>query len=383
MKLEKIIKSSTSKFGLILITPDNVDYAKKYPVVLFLHGSGGRGGGSTQSLDLLVNGECPKELQAAVDNKDFPFILLAVQTDGSYTQGETDFLYTFATQQITYTDIDQVHITGLSLGAGEVLRHITASAANAKRYASASAIATTWSGTNWANIVGAGLGIWLFHNLKDDNAGTPVAATNSAYDNIIALNPAIKPTRTIFNATGHGGWKEAYTEAPPVANNGIGLIYPAVSLYGWWKLCKRGASVEVPGQQASADMVANAGPDQTVTKQQITLDGSGSQKYTSASWGLVSAPAGVSVWDGAIFPKGSGWFKVDAFLPKIGAYTFRLTVRDAAGKAKTDDVVVNCNSLGDPTTPTTPTPAKKLLSVVYFADGSGLQVYDDKTTNPV
>lgn len=376
--------STTSQLGFVLVKPDNYTTSKKYPVICFLHGIGGIGDGSDRALDLLVNGELPKQVQEFGPKYDF--IVIAPQIPNTnYTGNEPDSMFDWLTSNVS-VDMDQLHVTGLSLGAGGALRYATSSAARASRLATLSFVATTYITGNYKYIADANLAAWGFHNLGDNNGGTPPAATTYA---VTAINsyggfPAIK---TMFNAFGHGGWGEAYGDAPPTAPNGEGFIYPAVNIYQWMAMNRRGKPVAVPGNANDGTVKAVAGADYTSATQTNILDGRNSQNYVSASWSIVSVPAGVDINNsGLIFPKGSGWYTINVFFPKAGDYTFRLAVKGKDGTIATDDVKVTYapgpQTSTTTTTSTTQTPPTKIeLGRTWIPKLSKfVYVYDDGTT---
>lgn len=381
MSLQKITKSSnTSGYGFVLGKPDTYDPSKTYPLIIFLHGIGGIGDGSDTALNLLLNGEIPKGLQT--NSLANGFLLLAPQIGSTnYTGNEVDAMINYATANLS-VDLTKVHLTGLSLGGGGTLNYVSSSAARAAKLATAIPIATTYITGNYKYVADANLPVWAFHNLNDTNGGTPVAATNYA---VTAINSygGFQAVKTLFNATGHGGWDTAYGSAPPVAPNGQGLVSPTVNIYQWMLMNSVNNPVAVPGQSNTGALVANAGPDATYTTQTGELNGSSSQNFKEASWSIVSVPSGVSMYDPSIFPTGAGWYITKAFFPKPGAYTFRLTVKDDKGGVASDDVTLTYASQGTSTTTTTsttPSPKVEVGRIWIVKMNKFVYVYDDGST---
>lgn len=93
----------------IIAMPDTLSNIA-YPLVVFFHGMGGNG----TNLDLLVNGELPKEIQYAVNNKEF--ICIAPQNSRGWnrTENQMEFVLNIADQ--LPVDMSNIHLTGLSLG---------------------------------------------------------------------------------------------------------------------------------------------------------------------------------------------------------------------------------------------------------------------------
>jgi hypothetical protein len=119
---------------------------------------------------------------------------------------------------------------------------------------------------------------------------------------------------------------------------------------------------------------ADAGPDLTITGTTATLDGSRSIGYKSAWWLLESFNG---KWSANNYIDGSNFgIKVNLKGLVPGEYVYKLVTADATTMA-TDTVKLTVSAA----TPTPSVPAtKKVIAVIYFADGSVLTVYDDKTT---
>jgi len=385
MGFEKIRKSQNlTGYGFVLYKPD-IPLTTNIPLIIFLHGIGGTGDGEN-SLDNLLNNEIPGNLKSAVQSTTRPFFLLAPQVT-NYTGNEVDAMIAYsANLQVNQS---KINLTGLSLGGGGTFSYIGSSLARAQKLSTAIPIATTWVNGTWKNVADAQLPVWAFHNINDTNGGTPVAATNGIVDAINANTNAFKAVKTLFNATGHGGWDTVYKDAPPIAPNGQGLLYPSVSIYEWMYMNSKDAPVAVPGSSGGTSLKAAAGPDRTVNAQTIQLDGSMSENFKPelSSWSAISVPNGVNLWDsGLLFPKGSGWYIVDAFMPKVGNYTYRLTVKDGKGGIATDDVTITYAGGGSTTSTTTTTTTTVMQSKIEEGRvwvnkiGKYVYVYEDGTT---
>jgi predicted esterase len=97
----------------LLYLPDGYDQdtTKKWPLVIFLHGSGERG---EDIQKVKVNG--PPKLVA--NGKKFPFILVSPQEKEDESGWETDHLYHLIqyVKRANRVDPDRVYLTGLSMG---------------------------------------------------------------------------------------------------------------------------------------------------------------------------------------------------------------------------------------------------------------------------
>lgn len=369
-------KSSTNAVGFVCITPDGYAANKSYPLAVFLHGAGGCGGGTQETLSNLVYGalkdgsnpalgrwdpELIKYLQAECNA--YGIVLIAPQAASVWYASDVDHVYNWAIANLNI-DKKRTMITGLSLGGGGTLRYITSSKAAADKFACAAICCPVAWGTTWQHIVDAKLPTWFFHNEYDNIVG--VGSTNDAVVKINALSPYIPAVKTIYNQNGHGAWNEMYGHAAPTTTNGYGLTNAACNIYDWFlsmtvdspKAVPVVATIPVP-----IGLVANAGRDTTISTDTYIVDGTKSSGYKSATWSCTSVPAGVNIY--AV--NGCGWITCTVKLPKPGTYAFKLTVRDAAGAASSDDVVINY------TTTTTP-PTFKATHRIFRADGSSEDV---------
>jgi dienelactone hydrolase len=381
----------TGKFGLVVFKPSTYSSSTTYPLVVFLAGIGARGDGSDSALQILAGNETPPNLQEWTDKKGF--IIVSVQTSGSYLSGEVDFAHDWAIKNLSI-DSSRKYLTGLSLGGGGTANYITSGSTQASKFAAACGIAMTPDTTGFQYVVDANLPLWFFHNLNDTNGGTPVSATNNFIDGINALNPKIRATKTIFNAVGHGGWAEAYALNGPIIPAGsTGMIIPSVSLADWFLMNKIGSSVAVPGIMSSTSLTAIATTDGKAP--QGSLDGSKSSNFKSAGWACTKRPASVNPYAN-ILTGGSGWYTTSYTLPVPGDYEFTLTVYDKdgySGNTATAKVAVSWSANGGTTTTTTSTTSstttststlsitKVELSRTYIPKlGKYCYVYDDGTT---
>lgn len=343
MIITKHIKSSSNVWGFIEVKPDNYDQNKTYPLVIHLHGTGGRNG-----LDSLIAGELPEQIQKAVDI--YQFIALAPHTTGDWNNAETDHVLNYAKN--LPINWNKVYLLGTSLGGGGVTRYISATLANAKKLAGfAAACGLNWLSTP-KNIADAGLTGVMFHAADDTTVGPN--ATHQAISSINQYPMPVPVKKVIYSGGQHWIWNKVFhsTESPWMGNES------PKTLWEYLLMLEVGKPVAVPMLTPDVAMVIDAGPDQTVTIPNIKLDGGRSRNYKSISWSIVSNPPGVNIWN--VFPNGAGWFTVDAKLEKPGTYIFKLTGIDAAGAKIEDTVQVTYNSVPLPE----PTPADKILYTI-------------------
>lgn len=205
-------KITDNCFGFYRALPARYDSTtKKYPLLIFLHGSGEMGNGTTELSKVLVNA-VPK----LINNKKFPpnfnvggknysFIVFSPQAK---TTTSTDDVFAMIKYAVANYRIDttRIYLTGLSLGGG-----ITWNSAwkNANLFAAIAPICGSTAATDAKAkaISSANLPVWAFHN-EDDNLA-PVQVTKDYISMINAYNPNPKAKMTIWPTGKHDSWTKA------------------------------------------------------------------------------------------------------------------------------------------------------------------------------
>lgn len=192
---QKITKKVSGNFLLSLPK----EYAKRgrtrYPLVIFLHGSGERG----SDLNMVKKHGPPKLVE---QGKEFPFVVCSPQCP----EGErwsTDTLngmldYLLKTYRI---DRDRVYLTGLSMGG---FGSWTWVAENPERFA---AVVPICGGGDPKSVERfKSVPLWAFHGVKDPVV--PVDATTRMIDALKAIGA--NPKLTLYPEAGHDSWTETY-----------------------------------------------------------------------------------------------------------------------------------------------------------------------------
>lgn len=320
------------------------DYgSQKHPCIIYLHGIGERGvaevgtGTDAKSALAVAANDIPKSLTAPgvtmrfiVNCEVSSFVVVSPQLYapyGSWQNWYVDEMLAYVKQNLNI-DTNRIYLTGISLGGGGVWRYLSTSQANAAKFAAAAPVCGTCDWADLCNIARAQTPVWAFHASDDNVVG--VGCTNSAVAALAACSPSLVAMKTIYPNGGHWIWTRAYD---------LTHAWHEPNLYEWFLMQKR--TVVKPPEPAPAGLVANAGPDQTVTGSTATLDASASTGYGgdwNVSWSVVAQPAG-STWD--IFP---GYDKTGPkkALQKLvpGTYTLQVDVVDGKGGKASDRVVV-------------------------------------------
>lgn len=174
---------------------------KKYPVMIYLHGSGQFGNGSSE-LDTVLNAGTPLLLKNKtfppnfkVNGENFSFVVLMPQFKGSpsYTDVRTFVNYALTNYKV---DSSRIYITGFSLGA-----RLTAEFAVVDP--SLPAAIVTMAGAYFYNMPATAQGIaqhnlpvWSFHNQQDISISAD--ETKLFVNSINSYNTTVKAKMTIF-----------------------------------------------------------------------------------------------------------------------------------------------------------------------------------------
>src|SRR3954470_2156101 len=306
----------------------------KYPLIIFLHGIGERGDGTTQLPYVLANA-IPKYISQGspmrfyVNGQWQTFLVLTPQLStkyGSWQNFYVDEMLKYAKQNMR-VDTNRMFLTGLSLGGGGVWKYATGSVDNAKQFAAIATICGTCEWSNVCNIAQANTPVWSFHAQDDGVVG--VGCTTGAISMLNSCSPPVPPLMTIYPQGNHWIWDMAYDTTHSWQNPNI---------YEWF-LSKARSSVPLP---PNIPPVANAGTDQSITIpiNSVWLNGTASYDTDGSimayNWSKISGPPQFTI---ANFDQ-SGTTVSNMVQ---GTYSFQLTVTDNRGGTAKDTVVITVN----------------------------------------
>jgi len=182
-------------YNYLLYVPANYDQQEKWPLIVFLHGSGERG----SNLEHVKKHGPPK----IVDNKrDFEFIVVSPQVPGR-ERWDADKVVQL-TDQVTKSlkvDPDRVYLTGLSLGGYGTW---TTVAKHPNHFAAIVPICGKGDPETAEKF--KHVACWVFHGAKDE--GVPLKYSEEMVE---ALKKAgAEPKFTVYPEAGHDSWTEAY-----------------------------------------------------------------------------------------------------------------------------------------------------------------------------
>ncbi|MGN6440273.1 MAG: PKD domain-containing protein, partial [Agriterribacter sp.] len=303
---------------------------KKYPLLIFLHGSGEKGDGSPSALPRVLRNGPPKLLNQGnfpdkfiYNGEAFSFIVVAPQTAGGTGSGATirDMInHSLKTYRV---DEQRIYLTGLSLGGLRTYNYAAYKKELTDKIAAILLVApNAYSKEERARtIASSNVPVWL-----TNNDGDPLARISGAIrtvDMINAYKPIPRAKLTVFNKYGHDAWTQSYD--PAFKEDGM-------NVYEWM------LSYTTPRNRPSP-LVASAGADKTITLplDSAVLDGSVSTTGTNAlkayEWNYVNGPA---------TPVISSPLQKTIVVKNLveGTYTFSLKVTGSEGNSDLDTVSV-------------------------------------------
>jgi predicted peptidase len=171
------------------------DPAKKWPLMIFLHGSGERG----NDVNMVKAHGPPKIVET---QKDFPFILVSPQCPAGTGWHVPELNQLLDHIMAGYSvDADRVYATGLSMGGFATWDWATQSP---DRFAAIAPMSGGGNATNAHRI--AKLPIWVFHGEADPVV--PIAKSQEMVDALKKLGADVQFTH--YPGVGHDCWSLAY-----------------------------------------------------------------------------------------------------------------------------------------------------------------------------
>lgn len=179
----------------LLYLPKNYNGKDKFPLMMFLHGSGERG----SNLELVKKHGPPKLIEQGID---FPFIIVSPQCPNGI-RWKTNTLIALLDDIIKNYNVDEnrIYITGLSMGG-----YGTWKLANEMPERLAAIIPICGWGDSWTICEIGDLPVWAFHGAKD-NVVNP-QKSQELVDALMACKGNAK--LTIYLDANHDSWTQTY-----------------------------------------------------------------------------------------------------------------------------------------------------------------------------
>lgn len=190
----------------------------KYPLIIFVHGLGELGDGTSGQLSKVLANGTPKQMNNGtfpatfqVNGNTYSFLAIIPQFKKWPAPAEINSIIDYAIQNYR-VDTDRIYLTGLSMGGGVVWDYVGANKTYADRIAAILPICGASSPTTvkCENIAQANIAVWATHNSGDgtvsvNNTNGYVSGINTLPD---APNPLAK--KSIFSSSSHDAWSKTY-----------------------------------------------------------------------------------------------------------------------------------------------------------------------------
>jgi predicted esterase len=334
-QIEKGLNSSTGDYlGFLEYKPaDYNQTTTKYPLIIFLHGIGERGNGTTMLQDVTCCGipriiKLGHKMKFTWNGKTETFLVISPQCPEKYGMWPAVFI----TELINYAknnlriDPNRIYLTGLSMGGGGTFRFISTGDDQPKQLAAAATICAPCTFSDPTDVVNAHLPLWSFHAQDDPTAS--VTCTINAINRINDFNPTPKPLLTLWPTGGHIVWDRVYTDTA-YKYDGV------VNIYEWFL----GQNKSLPVNKMP---VAKVGSNISITTGTATakLDGSASTdadgRLVRYVWRKISGPAGGVITT----PFGTASSTTVTGLTTAGTYQYQLNVVDDRAAVSRDTLTV-------------------------------------------
>jgi len=194
---KQVVKEITLKY--LLYTPEDYgkDAQKKWPLMLFLHGSGESG----DDLQKVKTHGPPKLIS---QGKAFPFIVVSPQCPDARHGWDPEALNLLLDDVIAHYSVDEDHVylTGLSMGGYGTWALASQSP---QRFAGIAPICGGGNPRSMARRL-RNMPIWVFHGGKDPTV--PIKEAQDMVDALKALGSDVK--FTVYPDAGHDSWTVTY-----------------------------------------------------------------------------------------------------------------------------------------------------------------------------
>ena len=343
----------------------------KYPLIVFLHGSGELGNGGSdlpKVLDngppmLIANGQFPTSF--TVNGKTSSFIVISPQFVAWPADADVDAVIEYAKAHYR-VDTGRVYLTGLSMGGSAVWSYAP-STAHAYKLAAIVPIAggLMYTETYGASVLAsAGVAVFAAANLNDPTVSS--ALTVEDINIINSVTPKINPPAldTIYNASGHGGWQQTYDPNNAMVNG--------LNIYEWMLQYSHDDVISVPLPVTLTAFNASQLPGQQEVQLSWTTSFEQNNKYfliqrasDAQQYATIDTVAAAADAEG-----GHSYTDVDAH-PAAGPNYYRLVQVDLDGKTNYSPVrEVTIGQNGEPMQ-LSPNPADATLYVELDATVNG------------
>lgn len=177
--------------------------ADRFPLLVFLHGSGEKGNGTTELGRVLVHGP-PKLIR---NGRDFPFIVISPQlpaNQGGWPAGLVDELINKAIADYR-VDTTRMYVTGLSMGGYGTWAYAVAKPGRLAAVVPIAGGGSTGQACSMKNVPA-----WAFHGDADGTVNVSGSVNMVNAINACSPAPAVAAKLTIYPGVGHDSWSRTY-----------------------------------------------------------------------------------------------------------------------------------------------------------------------------
>jgi hypothetical protein len=295
---ERFISTSPNTNGFYEYLPREYsqDSTKTFPLIIFMHGAGQLGNGTTQ-LPLLLQTPIPGLIAKGgfpdsfvVNGKAYEFIVISPQFAYWPNGGDVSSVIQYAEAHYR-VDTGRIYLTGLSMG-GDVTWEFASYPQWAGLVAAIVPISSDSISLGGAEAMAAeNLPIFATHN-KDDPL-YPCADDIYNVDLVNSVTPHINPTAQfrMFYNSGHDAWDSTY--------NPNSKLYEGLNIYQWMLLYTRDPGGNTPPPPAPPTITSFT-PTSGGLGQTVSISGSGFTGANAVSFGGVAVSGFTIVSDNQI-----------------------------------------------------------------------------------
>ena len=207
-----IFGSDASPYGYYMYTPTGYKSdGPKYPLLIFLHGSGEIGNSSVNAKNLdkvLANGP-PKLIKAKTWKPKYPMLVVSLQCHDSWWDVDKVKKVTEFMMANYAVDTTRIYMTGLSMGGFGVWDQLTI-----KGKSSHITAAVPICGSGYVNAdrtkKASNFPIWAFHGDADQTVLPAFDKEMNKAINALTPAPAVRAKLTMYPGVGHDSWSMTY-----------------------------------------------------------------------------------------------------------------------------------------------------------------------------
>ncbi len=216
---------------LLRLPADYETSAKRYPLLLFLHGIAQRGNGTTRALERVARYGPFRAMQEGRWDPDLPLIVIGPQSTGlqPWWRGSSVRALLTHIEETYRIDPARRYVSGISMGG----RSAWWLAKNHAEEFAALVPVSTWAGDVSRSCDDfQGMAIWAFHGSRDPLVW--LSAGRRPIEDLSHCEPALAPAPriTVLEDAGHGSWRRVFETGHDDQNTGAdGQRYS--DIYRW------------------------------------------------------------------------------------------------------------------------------------------------------